>query len=83
MYLLFQNQYRYNGMQEVTDGLKTDENREWNHIKEYLEITPDNILLNEEVDVYLSETKCDNSDTYLLDTEVYSFGVKTGYVWAL
>jgi len=83
MYLLFQNQYEYNGMENVVDGLKTDENDEWIHIKDYFKITPENILLNDEVDKYLSETKWDNSDTYLLDTEVYKDGVKTGYVWTI
>lgn len=83
MYLLFQNQYEYNGMENVKDGLKTDENKEWIHIKEYFQISPETLLLNEEVDKYLSETEWDNCDTYLLDTDVMVDGVKVGYVWSL
>lgn len=58
MYLLYQNQFEYNierlgGVCEST--------------KDWLQISPDRLLLNEEVDIYLRETEWDNGETFILD----------------
>ncbi len=76
MYLLFQNQYRYNGLEDVEQGLHTGRSAEYIHTEKYLQIFPDQILLNEEVDVYLKTTDDDNSGTILFDSN-------TGYVWTI
>lgn len=61
-YLLFQNQFEYND----------EANMEESHTKEYLEIPMSKLLYNEEVDEYLKENYDDNSETFILDTTLYS-----------
>jgi hypothetical protein len=70
LYITHQNQYEYNGLEEVVDGSETTNNTEFIKTKTYLKIKPKDILLNEEVDKYLKEVKCDNSETYILDTDL-------------
>lgn len=71
IYLTHQNQYEYNGLQNVSDGIKTEESEEFLHTKQYLQITPDRILINEEVTDYIKslEDEWDNGETFILDTE--------------
>jgi len=40
------------------------------NIKEYLKIKPKQLLINEEVTKYLTETEWDNSDTYVFDSDL-------------
>ncbi len=71
LYLTHQNQYRYDGLEKVTDASKTDENEEYKHIKKYLQITPAKILLNNEVTEYCKEVEFwDNAETFILDTDL-------------
>lgn len=72
MYLLFQNQDEINGMEWITEGLKTG-----------LAITVNDILVNNEVDEYLKTMPNDNSSTYILDTDIMIGGKLTGYVWSI
>ena len=53
MYLLWQNQMCYSCDREST--------------KKYLTIKPEYVLLNEEVDEYLSKTEWDNGETFVMD----------------
>lgn len=59
IYLLYQNSFEYN--EEESGNLSTK-------TKLYLEITSDQILLNEEVTKYLNETEWDNSETFIFDS---------------
>ena len=61
LYLLYQNSFEYNN--EKSGELD-------NHTKQYLQITPDQILINEEVVEYLQEVEWDNSDTYVFDSDL-------------
>lgn len=60
-YLAFQNQFNYN--EEKTGQL-------CQRTKEYLQIKPTQILLNEEVDAYLKSDAFMNSETFILDTDL-------------
>ena len=40
--------------------------------RSYLYISPDKILLNEEVDEYLSKTSWNNHQTFILDTDLHN-----------
>ena len=60
-YLLYQNQFDYND--EASGEL-------CERTKKYLQITPERILLNEEVDEYLAKVDWDNSETFILDTDL-------------
>lgn len=71
LYLTHQNTYAYNGLEKVTNASKTEENEEYQNTKKYLQITPDRILLNNEVTEYCKEVGfSDNSETYILDTDL-------------
>ena len=61
LYLLYQNSFEYNEEKSGNICKRT---------KEYLQITPDQILINDEVTKYLSEVEWDNSDTYLFDSDL-------------
>ncbi len=61
LYLLYQNSFEYNN--EKSGELD-------NHTKQYLQITPDQILINEEVVKYLQEVEWDNSETYVFDSDL-------------
>ena len=60
-YLLFQNQFSYND--EKTGEL-------CQRTKQYLMISPNQILVNEEVDAYLKSDAFMNSETFILDTDL-------------
>ena len=60
-YLLYQNQFKYN---EEKSGELCE------RTKQYLQITPERILLDKEVDEYLAEVDWDNSETFILDTDL-------------
>ncbi|MEK6832669.1 MAG: hypothetical protein AABY32_01365 [Nanoarchaeota archaeon] len=69
-YLTHQNHYDYNGLDKIENGLETGSHKEIIFIKKYFnkKITPDRILVNDEVDKYIE--KCeggDNGDTYILE----------------
>lgn len=73
-YVSHQNQWDYNGL-EIGKTSETSANSEFLHTKEYLQITPKKILLNEEVDNYikrLGKEPWDNSETFILDTTLSS-----------
>ena len=57
IYLLYQNSFEYN---EEKDGNLCE------RTKNYLQITSDKILIDEEVDTYLKEINWDNSETFIL-----------------
>lgn len=61
-YLLYQNMFEYNDEKsgEICEGTK----------KYLQQIKPERILINEEVDQYLKNTKWDNSETFILDTDL-------------
>ena len=61
LYLLYQNSFEYNEEINGTLNAKT---------KGYLQIRPDQILINEEVVKYLEEVEWDNSDTYIFDSDL-------------
>ena len=48
----------------------TEISTEHNH---YLQITPDNIFINEEVDEYAKLTDYHNHNTFVLDTDLYIY----------
>lgn len=55
---------------------------ELNNTRDYLKVYPKDILFNDEVDEYLeTHSQCGNSDTNIIDTDTYTNGIKTGYVW--
>lgn len=58
-YLAFQNQFSYNDEKSGEFCERT---------KLYLQIKPEQILLNEEVDAYLASDAFMNSETFILDT---------------
>jgi hypothetical protein len=60
LYLLYQNSFEYNKEKSGNICKKT---------KKYLQITSDQILINEEVTKYLKEVNWNNSDTYVFDSE--------------
>lgn len=60
-YLLYQNSFEYN---EEKSGELCERTRK------YLQITPDQILLNEEVTEYLKESDWDNSETYIFNSDL-------------
>ena len=73
-YITHQNQWEYNGLEEA-EYLKTEENKEFLLTKKYLQITPENILLNKEVDTFIKEgdkVHFFNGDVFILDTTLYS-----------
>ncbi len=73
-YVTYQNPWEYNGLE---DAVKTEENKEFIHTKNYLTITSDRILVNEEVDEYLANTSWNNSETFILDTTLYNNNIYT------
>lgn len=66
MYFLYQNQFRYN------NGVTTQEH--FDHSREYLQITEDQLLIGDEVTDYIIEVEGDdNGETFILDYgKVYS-----------
>lgn len=67
-YVSHQNQWKYNGLENVENN-STEMNKQFLHIKKYVgNINIENILVNEEVDKYLSETDWNNFETFILDT---------------
>ena len=73
MYVTNQNQWEYNGL-ENAEGTMTGENEEFVRVKKYLQIKPDSILLNDEVDEYVKKG-WDNSETFILDTYLFNNNV--------
>lgn len=73
-YVLFQNQWEYNGLEDVKNGLETEKNKEFIQTKKYLveEMLPTDILVDKEVDDYLAKHDWDNGETYILDTTLYN-----------
>lgn len=74
MYLLAQNTWEYNGLEDVA-GKDTGISEEYEHIKKYLTIKPDRILIDEEVDKLVEEgdaVHCFNSEIFVLDTTLYN-----------
>lgn len=61
MYLLYQNPFRYN--EEKSGDL-------CERTKKYIQITPEQLLINDEVTDYLKKVDWDNSETYILDTDL-------------
>ena len=61
-YLAFQNQFSYNEEKKLNDICE--------RTKEYLQIKPSQILINEEVDAYLKSDEFMNSETFILDTDL-------------
>lgn len=61
VYLLYQNSFEYN---DEKSGNVCDRTKKW------LQITPDRILVNEEVTKYLKEVEWDNSETYVFDSDL-------------
>lgn len=74
MYMLFQHTSAYNSV---------NFNEVYSHSSEYLSLKPSDILFDEEVDEYCNRVGDGNgnSSTYILDSEIYTNGIKTGYVW--
>lgn len=60
-YLLFQNQFSYNEEKSGEINKRT---------KDYLQIKPSQILINEEVKAYLESDEFMNSETFILDTDL-------------
>jgi hypothetical protein len=60
-YLLFQNQFSYNEEKSGELCLRT---------KEYLQIKSSQILINKEVNEYLTSDAFFNSETFILDTDL-------------
>lgn len=72
MYMLFQH----------TSKHKSENfNEAYSHSSEYLSLKPSDILFDKEVDEYCNRVGDGNASTYILDSEIYSNGIKTGYVW--
>lgn len=68
MYLLGQNCYEYNGMENIEDGLKTGENSKYLRTAKYLQIPISRIYVDEEVDEFLNDPNSPfNSDFHVLD----------------
>jgi hypothetical protein len=61
LYLLYQNSFEYN--EEKSGDLHP-------RTKEYLKITPDQILINDEVVNYLSGIEWANSEVYVFDSDL-------------
>lgn len=61
LYLLYQNSFEYN--EEKSGELCS-------RTKEYLQITPDQILIDEEVVTYLQEVEWDNSEVFVFDSDL-------------
>ena len=53
-YLLYQNKYQYGSLRTVS-GLNTGKDKDYIRIGEYLKIEPSQILINEEVDLYIEK----------------------------
>lgn len=74
-YITHQNMWEYNGLEQAT-GLNTDINKEFLHTKNYLQkITPERILINEEVDTLIKEgdeKHFFNGEIFVLDTTLYN-----------
>lgn len=76
MYLANQNCWQYNGLDKINpeDTLESDE---YLHIKKWVTITPDKILIDEEVDDMINTGESDgrfffNGEYFVLDTTFYS-----------
>jgi hypothetical protein len=67
MYVGRDNCWKYNGL-ETANGNETERNEHYTHIKQYLQLTENKILIDEEVDEFVSKTDWDNHETYILDT---------------
>lgn len=76
LYITHQNQWEYNGLEKAT-GQNTDKNEEFLHTKDYLQIKPEAILLNKEVDDYIASLPdgWDNGETFILDTYIHNNNV--------
>ena len=72
-YVTHQNLYSYNGLENCNGNL--DENEHYNKMVKYLQMTADRILVNEEVDQYLKEFAWNNSEIFILDTDLYNNNV--------
>lgn len=70
-YLLFQ-------CRDISEVIQNSEKQK--DYKDYLFIKPSDVLIDDEVDEYIKEN-CGNSSTNIIDTDIYTNGVKTGYVW--
>lgn len=71
LYVTLQNQWEYNGLQHVSAAETTDSDY-YKRTKNYLTITEDRILIDDEVDVYLSTLMdgWDNGETFILDLTI-------------
>lgn len=72
-YITHQNTWEYNGLENAT-GFTTEQNEEYTRIEKYLQITPDRILLNKEVDKLIeegNEIHCFNCEIFVLDTSLF------------
>jgi hypothetical protein len=77
MYLIGQNCYEYNGLESIEDGLKTNENRGFKHTLKYLQIKPEQIYIDDEVDKFLKENDWFNSEFHVLDLTQHDYNVYT------
>lgn len=69
-YVTHQNHFDYNGFENVEAPFADSEY--YKSTERYLTVTPDQILINEEVDAYVAATPDDNSETFVLDTTLYN-----------
>jgi len=62
IYLSFQNQFEDTRNRTIKEEME--------YMREYLKITSDRIMVDEEVDEYLAKTEWNNSETFILDTDL-------------
>lgn len=77
MYVLGQNCWDYNGLQNES-GSSIETSKEFVRTKEYLQITPDRLLVDDEVDKLIEEgdsVHFFNSEIFILDTTLFSNNV--------
>jgi len=65
-YLLHQNHWSYNGLEKIEEGAL--KNKEVVDIAKYLSVVPNDLLIDEEVDRYLRDTRWDNGETFIFDS---------------
>ena len=75
MYLIGQNCYEYNGLEEVTNGLKTNDSIEYQRIGLWLQILPAKIYIDKEVDEFIEEHGDFNSEFFVLDLTLHNNNV--------
>lgn len=68
IYIMFQNFWEYNGLDKI-EIKDTSKSSEFKRIQKYLQITEDQLLINNEVDEYIQSLKdgWDNQETHILD----------------